>query len=56
MEDIFNPKERIKKFKIDNKEEEYFKFPSPNYLERYGRLILDLMIGVWDNSRYFILK
>ena len=24
MEDIFNPKERIKKFKIDNKEEEYF--------------------------------
>ena len=39
----FNPKDEIKQFKIENKEEEKFKFPSPHYIERYAYLVLNLM-------------
>ena len=56
----FNPKEKIKAFKIEYKEEEYLKFPSPHYLNRYAQLVLDLMDKMQSfevtmiNSIYFI--
>ena len=56
----FNPKDKIKQFKVENKKEENLKFPSPHYLKRYALLVLNLMEKMQSfedtmlNSIYFI--